>query len=216
MRGPSGVNGSPPRSVTCDAPWWQSMSDPTLREWLREGPFTLAMSSGFFGFYAHAGALSALLDAGLSPAALSGSSAGALVTGLYAGGVSPDAMRDTLARLRRVGLRPAGAADVGAAGGGAGGGDPCVVRAAGALPAGAGRGAPLLRRGHRRPAGRRGRRRGRAGAPPPPHVAIPLAERGEHLAHPPAARGPRVSGRRGDHAGEPLRPRARDVCVRGG
>lgn len=77
------------------------MSDPTLRAWLREGPFTLAMSSGFFGFYAHAGALSAILDAGLAPAALSGSSAGALVTGLYAGGVSPDAMRDTLVRLRR-------------------------------------------------------------------------------------------------------------------
>jgi NTE family protein len=78
------------------------MSDPTLRAWLREGPFTLAMSSGFFGFYAHAGALSALLDAGLTPAALSGSSAGALVTGLYAGAVSPDAMRDTLTRLRRA------------------------------------------------------------------------------------------------------------------
>lgn len=77
------------------------MTQPTLREWLREGPFTLAMSSGFFGFYAHAGALSALLDAGFSPAGLSGSSAGALVTGLYAGGVAPDAMRDTLTRLRR-------------------------------------------------------------------------------------------------------------------
>jgi NTE family protein len=77
------------------------MTAPTLREWLREEPFTLAMSSGFFGFYAHAGALAALLDAGLLPAGLSGSSAGALVTGLYAGGVSIDGMRDTLTRLRR-------------------------------------------------------------------------------------------------------------------
>lgn len=74
---------------------------PTLREWLSEGPVHLAMSSGFFGFYAHAGALAALLDAGVTLDGLAGSSAGALVTGLYAGGVSPDAMRDTLARLRR-------------------------------------------------------------------------------------------------------------------
>lgn len=77
------------------------MTAPTLREWLREGPFTLAMSSGFFGFYAHAGALAALLDAGFAPAGLAGSSAGALVTGLFAGGLSPDAMRDTLTTLRR-------------------------------------------------------------------------------------------------------------------
>ena len=26
-------------------------SQSTLREWLREGPFALAMSSGFFGFF---------------------------------------------------------------------------------------------------------------------------------------------------------------------
>lgn len=74
---------------------------PELRAWLREGPFTLAMSSGFFGFYVHAGALSALLDAGLAPSAVTGSSAGALVTGLYAGGVDPDAMRTRLSSLRR-------------------------------------------------------------------------------------------------------------------
>ena len=67
---------------------------PTLRAWLQAEPFTLAMSSGFFGFYVHAGALTALVDAGLNPVAVTGSSAGALVTGLYAGGVSLDAMRD--------------------------------------------------------------------------------------------------------------------------
>lgn len=74
---------------------------PELRAWLREGPFTLAMSSGFFGFYVHAGALTALADAGHLPAAVTGSSAGALVTGMYAGGVSLDAMRERLATLRR-------------------------------------------------------------------------------------------------------------------
>jgi NTE family protein len=77
------------------------MRAPTLREWLSEGPVTLAMSSGFFGFYAHAGALAALLDAGAVVQGATGSSAGALVTGLWAGGVGPDAMRDTLAALRR-------------------------------------------------------------------------------------------------------------------
>ena len=30
---------------------------PTLAEWLRDGPFTLALASSFFGFYHHAGAL---------------------------------------------------------------------------------------------------------------------------------------------------------------
>ena len=29
----------------------------TLAEWLRAKPFTLAMASSFFGFFAHAGAL---------------------------------------------------------------------------------------------------------------------------------------------------------------
>lgn len=76
-------------------------ASPTLREWLREGDFALAMSSGFFGFYAHAGALTALEDAGFAPSAMAGSSAGALVTGLRAGGVSPDGIRRELEGLRR-------------------------------------------------------------------------------------------------------------------
>ena len=73
----------------------------TLREWLREAPFTLAMSSGFFGFYAHAGALTALISEGFAPSGFAGSSAGALVTGLYAGGCSLDEIRQTLTALRR-------------------------------------------------------------------------------------------------------------------
>lgn len=74
---------------------------PQLREWLAEAPFGLAMSSGFFGFFAHAGALCALEDAGLRPARASGSSAGALVTGAWCAGVSPDALADELHALRR-------------------------------------------------------------------------------------------------------------------
>lgn len=74
---------------------------PTLAEWLGEAPFTLAMSSGFFGFFAHAGMLTALLEKGLKPAATSGSSAGALVTGLWAAGLEPDRMAEELLRLER-------------------------------------------------------------------------------------------------------------------
>jgi NTE family protein len=78
------------------------MAPPTLREWLREGDFTLAMSSGFFGFFAHAGVLRVLEDEGLLPAALSGSSAGALVTGLWASGLDAAAIERELKALERA------------------------------------------------------------------------------------------------------------------
>ncbi|MGB1581430.1 MAG: patatin-like phospholipase family protein, partial [Nevskiales bacterium] len=65
-----------------------SSTKPTasLREWLSESAFGLTMSSGFFGFFAHSGMLSALEDEGLTPARLSGSSAGALTAALWASG----------------------------------------------------------------------------------------------------------------------------------
>jgi NTE family protein len=77
------------------------MSARSLREWLREGPFTLAMSSGFFGFFAHTGVLSVLEDEGLLPARAAGSSAGALVTGLWAGGLDAPVLARELEALRR-------------------------------------------------------------------------------------------------------------------
>src|SRR3954467_4624198 len=73
----------------------------TLRDWLRADPFTLAMSSGFFGFYAHAGFLSVLEDEGLLPARVCGSSAGALVAGLWAAGLSTTQIRERFIALRR-------------------------------------------------------------------------------------------------------------------
>ena len=75
--------------------------NPTLREVLREGPFGLTMSSGFFSFFAHTGMLMALLDAGLSPVRVSGSSAGALVGGLWAAGVDPSRLQRELLELSR-------------------------------------------------------------------------------------------------------------------
>ena len=74
----------------------------TLRDWLREGPFALAMSSGFFGFFAHCGVLTVLEDEGLLPTRLSGSSAGALVTGAWASGLDAVRLRDELMVLERA------------------------------------------------------------------------------------------------------------------
>jgi NTE family protein len=87
----------------------------SLAEHLRGGPFELILSSGFFGFFAHAGVMRALEEAGLSPAAVGGSSAGALVAGLWAAGVGAQELRERLFALRRAdfwdpdplfGLRP--------------------------------------------------------------------------------------------------------------
>ena len=74
---------------------------PTLRDWLRQEPFTLALSSGFFGFFAHGGVVSVLEQEGLVPARACGSSAGALVAGFYCAGLPAAALRDTLCSLRR-------------------------------------------------------------------------------------------------------------------
>jgi NTE family protein len=73
----------------------------TLRQWLASAPFTLTMSSGFFGFFAHTGVLRVLEEEGLLPARLSGSSAGALVGGLWAAGVSAREIAKELTRIDR-------------------------------------------------------------------------------------------------------------------
>jgi NTE family protein len=73
----------------------------TLAERLRDEPFELIMSSGFFGFFAHTGVVHALEEAGLRPALVGGSSAGALVAGLWGAGLSATAIRDRLFALER-------------------------------------------------------------------------------------------------------------------
>jgi NTE family protein len=75
---------------------------PTLEEWLREAPFALGMSSGFFGFFAHTGVVTVLEDAGLLPSRVSGSSAGALVGGAWASGVSGADLAREFDALRRA------------------------------------------------------------------------------------------------------------------
>ena len=72
----------------------------TLRSWLAAGPYTLVMSSSFFGSPYHAGLLAALLEAGLPPSAVAGSSSGALVASLHAAGLSME--EEYLGVLRRL------------------------------------------------------------------------------------------------------------------
>lgn len=72
-----------------------------LADWLAEQPFALGMSSGFFGFFAHTGVVCALEEARLTPARVTGSSAGALVAGCWAAGVSAEALADELLCIRR-------------------------------------------------------------------------------------------------------------------
>lgn len=59
----------------------------TLKEWLEKGPYTLALSSGFFGCYAHCGAIQALEEAGCLPSRIIGTSSGALVAAAWAAGL---------------------------------------------------------------------------------------------------------------------------------
>ena len=58
----------------------------TLREQLKQQSFTLSLSAGFFGFYAHAGLVSVLEEEQLTPERLTGCSAGSLIGGLWASG----------------------------------------------------------------------------------------------------------------------------------
>jgi len=78
-----------------------SPSRQTLRDWLREGPFGLAMSSGYFSFYVHLGLISMLEEEHLIPAHISGSSAGALVGSCFAAGLSSAQIADVLIGLRK-------------------------------------------------------------------------------------------------------------------
>ncbi len=72
-----------------------------LGDWLGREPFTLSLSAGFFGFFAHAGVLMALEEAGLRPARITGASAGALAGGAWSAGVSAADLKTTLFGLRK-------------------------------------------------------------------------------------------------------------------
>jgi len=61
----------------------------------------VVFSSGFFGFFAHAGFLSALRKLKIVPSAYAGSSSGAIVAAMAASGMSDHAIRDMLFSVKR-------------------------------------------------------------------------------------------------------------------
>jgi NTE family protein len=73
----------------------------TLGDWLEAQPFALAMSSGFFSFFAHTGFLDAVTTRGLAPQLVAGSSAGALVGGAWAAGLDARTLAERFTTLRR-------------------------------------------------------------------------------------------------------------------
>jgi NTE family protein len=77
------------------------MSKSSNYAWLAAEPFTLVLSAGFFGFYAHAGVIAALDHAGLRPRRIVGTSAGAITGGMWAAGLEIAAIVELLAALRR-------------------------------------------------------------------------------------------------------------------
>lgn len=72
------------------------MQVPSLESWLSEGPFTLALSSSFFGFYSHCAVVSVLYERGFRPQKITGTSAGSLVGGALASGMAPEHFRDVI------------------------------------------------------------------------------------------------------------------------
>jgi NTE family protein len=61
----------------------------------------VVFSSGFFGFFAHAGFLTALRDVGIAPSGYSGASSGAILAAMAAGKMSDSIIREILFSLRK-------------------------------------------------------------------------------------------------------------------
>ena len=72
-----------------------------LHQLLAGKRFGLVLSAGFFGFYGHTGFLRGLFEAGLSPAAYAGTSAGGLVAAYAAGGASVEAIEELVLKQTR-------------------------------------------------------------------------------------------------------------------
>jgi NTE family protein len=70
-------------------------------EKLRGARVGVALCSGFFGFFHHAGVLEALAGRGIRPARIAGNSAGALVGAMYAAGLEPAEVSAELLSVRR-------------------------------------------------------------------------------------------------------------------
>jgi predicted acylesterase/phospholipase RssA len=71
-------------------------------ETIRGARVGVALSSGFFGFFHHAGVLEALVGRGIRPVRMTGNSAGALVGAMYASGLEPAQITAELLSIRRA------------------------------------------------------------------------------------------------------------------
>lgn len=78
------------------------MPNSKLADWLAEEPFHLSLSSGFFSFFAHLGFISALEDENLLPSSIAGSSAGALIGGLWAAGLNMQQLQEAVFDLKKA------------------------------------------------------------------------------------------------------------------
>ncbi len=61
----------------------------------------VVFSSGFFGFFAHAGFLAALRDLGMAPSGYSGASSGAILAAMAAGNMADSLIKEILFRLSK-------------------------------------------------------------------------------------------------------------------
>lgn len=72
-----------------------------LRRWLDQGPFTLTMSSGFFGIFSHLGFVQALFEEGYRPRDYRGCSAGAIIGAALASGRTTEDVATLLLKIRK-------------------------------------------------------------------------------------------------------------------
>lgn len=72
-----------------------------LKTWLEQGPFTVSLTSGFFGFFTHVGFMKALFDAGFEPQAYRGCSAGSIVSASLASGLSIEQIEQAILTVER-------------------------------------------------------------------------------------------------------------------
>lgn len=72
-----------------------------LVDHLRDRRVAVALSSAYFGFYAHTGFMKALYDAGLELSAVGGASSGAMVAAMAASGMTPQRWAGPLLAVRR-------------------------------------------------------------------------------------------------------------------
>lgn len=72
-----------------------------LIDWLKQEEFSLTLSSGFFGFFAHTAVLTVLEEEKLVPKRIMGASSGALAGSCWAAGIDSISLRNILFELKR-------------------------------------------------------------------------------------------------------------------